>query len=153
YRLAPRRRGNRRYAHRLLPAERSHASVAGPCRPSARPRHADRRRPPLRPRRRTVAPACRSADVRTSFDGRTHDVREPRAVLSTRTMARAGLALMVLVMSGTLGCEAFRSDSENFSRQREAERARAVSGMRAATQQTKRGADVSGEALGRLLSG
>jgi hypothetical protein len=53
----------------------------------------------------------------------------------------------------TLGCEAFRSDAENFSRQRRAEHARAVAGMRMATSQTARGADVAGDALTRLVSG
>jgi hypothetical protein len=68
-------------------------------------------------------------------------------------MPRIGLLLLVAGMAATLGCEAFRSDAENFSRQRRAEHARAVAGMRAATSQTARGADVAGEALTRLVSG
>ena len=67
-------------------------------------------------------------------------------------MPRPGF-LPVLVMAATLGCEAFRSDAENFSRQRDAERARAVAGMRAATRQTARGAGVAGDALTRTVSG
>jgi hypothetical protein len=61
--------------------------------------------------------------------------------------------VVLLSIVTTVGCEAFRSDAENFSRQRRAERARAVAGMRAATQQTARGADVAGDALARTVSG
>lgn len=68
-------------------------------------------------------------------------------------MPRRGLLWVFLLIAGTIGCEAFRSDAENLSRQRRAERARAVAGMRAATQQTRRGADVAGEALTRSVSG
>jgi hypothetical protein len=68
-------------------------------------------------------------------------------------MPRRTLAAMLFLLVPVLGCEAFRSDAENFSRQRRAERARAVVEMRAATQQTTRGADVAGDALGRLVSG
>jgi hypothetical protein len=56
-------------------------------------------------------------------------------------------------LAALLGCEAFRSDAENFSRQRRAEHGRAVAGMRAATARTARGADVAGDALTRLVSG
>jgi hypothetical protein len=66
---------------------------------------------------------------------------------------RRELVGVLLLIALTIGCEAFRSDAENFSRQRRAERTRAVAGMRAATQQTTRGADVAGEALTRLVSG
>lgn len=68
-------------------------------------------------------------------------------------MARVGFLLTTLLLAGALGCEAFRSDAENFSRQRRAERDRAVAGMRAATQQTARGTDVTSDALTRLVSG
>lgn len=68
-------------------------------------------------------------------------------------MSKRRLVAVVLLLAPALGCEAFRSDAENFSRQRRAERARAAVGMRAATRQTTRGADVAGEALGRLVSG
>ena len=68
-------------------------------------------------------------------------------------MSPRDLLMALLLVTSTLGCEAFRSDAENFSRQRSAERARAVVGMQAATRQTKRGTDVTGEALTRLLSG
>lgn len=69
-----------------------------------------------------------------------------------RKRRRAWL-LAVVAVAATVGCEAFRSDAENFSRQRQAERARAAAGMRAATEQTARGADVAGDALTRLVSG
>ncbi len=68
-------------------------------------------------------------------------------------MARRVLLAVLLLIAPTFGCEAFRSDAENFSRQRRAERARAVAGMRAATRQTTRGTDVAGEALARTVSG
>lgn len=68
-------------------------------------------------------------------------------------MPRRMLVPVLLLLVATLGCEAFRSDAENVSRQQRTERARAVVGMRAATQQTARGADVAGDALGRLVSG
>lgn len=68
-------------------------------------------------------------------------------------MRRGRLLLTICLVVGTLGCEAFRSDAENFSRQRRTERARAARSMRAATEQTARGADVAGEALTRLVSG
>ena len=68
-------------------------------------------------------------------------------------MSRRRLVAIVLLLAPTLGCEAFRSDAENFSRQRRAERARTADGMRAATRQTTRGADVAGEALGHPVSG
>lgn len=68
-------------------------------------------------------------------------------------MPRRELLAVLLLIAATLGCEAFRSDAENFSRQRSAERARAVAGMQAATRQTPRGTDVTGEALTRLVGG
>lgn len=61
--------------------------------------------------------------------------------------------MVLVLLVTTLGCEAFRSDAENFGRQRQKERARAAASMRIATQQTKRGTDVAGDALTRLLSG
>lgn len=63
------------------------------------------------------------------------------------------LVAVLLLVAPTLGCEAFRSDAENFSRQRRAEHSRAVAGMRSATQQTTRGTDVAGDALTRMVSG
>jgi hypothetical protein len=63
------------------------------------------------------------------------------------------MLLAVLLLTSLVGCEAFRSDAENFARQRRAERGRAASAMRAATQQTTRGTDVAGDALGKLVSG
>ena len=67
--------------------------------------------------------------------------------MAPRALVLAALALVAF------GCEAFHSDAENFARQRRAERARAVAGMRAATAQTARGSDVAGDALVRLVSG
>jgi len=68
-------------------------------------------------------------------------------------MSLREIVAALLLITSTLGCEAFRSDAENFSRQRSAERARAVAGMQAATRQTTRGTDVVGEALTRMVSG
>jgi hypothetical protein len=76
-----------------------------------------------------------------------------RVDVCTWGRARGGFLLVLAVIGGMLGCEAFRSDAENFSRQRSAERARGVAGMRAATQQTKRGADLAGAALAHAVSG
>jgi hypothetical protein len=61
------------------------------------------------------------------------------------------VALVLLAL--TFGCEAFRSDAENYARQERAERARRLVGMKAATHQTARGADVAADALTRLVSG
>src|SRR5258708_31661638 len=63
--------------------------------------------------------------------------------------------MFLLSATGALfaGCEAFHSDSENFSRQRTAELRERVAGMRVATQQTPKGASLSGPALVALLSG
>ena len=63
--------------------------------------------------------------------------------------ARRWLALALVAT----GCEAFYSDSENFSRQARAEHDRRVAGMRAATAQTPAGAPVAGDALRALLAG
>lgn len=68
-------------------------------------------------------------------------------------MRSAVLVLALGAVAVATGCEAFRSDAENYARQRRAEHARAVAGMRAATSQTARGADVAGEALVRLVNG
>ena len=68
-------------------------------------------------------------------------------------MPRGRRLLATCLVIGALGCEAFRSDAENFSRQRRAERARAATSMRAATEQTARGSDVAGDALTSLVSG
>ena len=64
---------------------------------------------------------------------------------------RGQVALVLL--AATIGCEALHSDAENYGRQQRAERARRLVGMKAATQQTARGADVAGDALTRLVSG
>jgi hypothetical protein len=66
--------------------------------------------------------------------------------MSLRSVALALLAL-------TIGCEALHSDAENYGREQRAERARRLVGMKAATRQTARGADVAGDALTRLVSG
>jgi hypothetical protein len=89
---------------------------------------------------------------RASDDSAARSHEDP-AALYARAMARTGSALTTVILAATVGCEAFHSDAKNFSRQRRAERARAVAGMRAATQQTARGTDVAGEALTRLVRG
>jgi hypothetical protein len=65
-----------------------------------------------------------------------------------RTSAR-WLAFLALAA----GCEAFYSDSENFSRRARAEHDRRVAGMRAATAETPAGGPVVGDALRTLLQG
>ena len=63
----------------------------------------------------------------------------------------SSLALLALV--AVTGCEAFRSDAENYAREQRAERARRLAGMKAATHEIPRGTDAAGDALTRLVSG
>jgi hypothetical protein len=67
------------------------------------------------------------------------------------TSLRSRGALLALVLLA--GCEAFRSDSENFIRQQRAERARRLAGMKAATAQTPAGERVSAGAVAKLVEG
>lgn len=63
-------------------------------------------------------------------------------------------SLAVLTIAWLLGgCEAFRSDAENYARRDRAERAERLEGMRAATSQAPAGERVSGDALVALVSG
>jgi hypothetical protein len=68
-------------------------------------------------------------------------------------MRRSVRSLAMLVAAMLVGCEALHSDAENFARQERAERARRLAGMKAATQQTAHGREVSGDALAQLVSG
>lgn len=70
-------------------------------------------------------------------------------------MDRAGVRRLLALglLAAVFGCEAFRSDAENYARQDRADRARRLVGMKAATQQTARGRDTSGDDLTRLVSG
>jgi hypothetical protein len=65
----------------------------------------------------------------------------------------AGVLFLALVVAGVLGCEALRSDAENYAREQRAERARRLAGMQAATEQTAHGTNVAGDALVELVSG
>src|SRR5262245_8408064 len=62
-------------------------------------------------------------------------------------------ALAFLLLAASVGCEALRSDAENYARQERAERARRLAGMKAATEQTARGERMAGDTLVRLVSG
>ena len=81
---------------------------------------------------------------------RIEEAETPRVLESPARIALRGGVLLALLLIA--GCDPFYSDSENFRRHREAERAERIAGMRAATQQTARGAAVEGEALRALLS-
>jgi len=63
-----------------------------------------------------------------------------------------GIACLALIC-GLVACDAVYSDNANFQRQRRAERARRVAGMRAATAQTPTGGRLEGEALRTFLTG
>jgi hypothetical protein len=62
-------------------------------------------------------------------------------------------SLAVLALVAVAGCEVLSSDAENYAREQRAERARRLAGMKAATHEIPRGADVAGDALARLVSG
>ena len=62
-------------------------------------------------------------------------------------------SLVLLALVAAIGCEAFRSDAENYAREQRAERARRLAGMQAATRETARGTNVAGDALVGLVSG
>jgi hypothetical protein len=70
-------------------------------------------------------------------------------VESRRTFART-VAILVLARIAS-GC--WESDNASFQRAWEADRRERIAGMRAATAQTARGADVAGDDLRRLVAG